>query len=466
MPIPIKAKPTVAIVGRPNVGKSALFNRFAGRRISIVHDQPGVTRDRIAADCNLGPTPFEVVDTGGIGAALDDGFGDAVRAEADIAIQAADLILLLVDAHEGINPIDADLANVLRRAKVETILVVNKVDDPKHDNLVTDFAALGFDQPIPLSAEHGRNFEQLLAHISDNLIEKFGKSQVEDEEEDEIAPACIAIVGRPNVGKSSLINAVLQDERTIVSSVSGTTRDAIDVPYERGGQHYTLIDTAGIRKRGSRDSPVEIFSVMRSERSIRRADLCLLVVDAGEGVTKMDRTIAQLIQKENKPCIIIANKFDLFEPESSQRERLEKLREHIERELFFLHYAPIAAVSAMKGENLNRIFGSIERVGKAANEPLGTGQLNRVLRDSIASNPPPAKGGKRLNLLYVTTRRSDRPRAIEAPRILLFVNHANLMTRTYERYLENKLRAEYDLTGLPIDFQTRARRPGDKRKGQ
>lgn len=466
MPIPKKVKPTVAIVGRPNVGKSALFNRFAGRRISIVHDQPGVTRDRVTADCSQGPTPFEVVDTGGIGATLEDGFGDAVRTEADIAIQAADLILLLVDAHDGINPIDSDLANVLRRAEVETILVVNKVDDAKHENLVTDFAELGFEEPFPISAEHGRNFPQLLKHIGNRLIKKFGKAEDEEAGENEKTPACIAIVGRPNVGKSSLINAVLEDERTIVSNVAGTTRDAVDVPYERGGREYTLIDTAGIRKKSSRDSPVEVFSVMRSERSIRRADLCLLVIDAATGVTKMDRTIAQLIQKENKPCIIVANKFDLFHPQGKMRERLEELREHIERELFFLHYAPIAAVSAMKGQHLNKIFGSIERVWKAANEPISTGQLNRVLRDAIAATPPPAKGGKRLNLLYVTVRRFDRPRAIEAPQLLLFVNHANLLTRTYERYLENKLRAEYDLTGLPLSFQVRARRPDEKGRGK
>lgn len=455
-------KPVVAIVGRPNVGKSALFNRFAGRRISIVHDQPGVTRDRLSAECTRGRIPFEIVDTGGIGAALDDGFAAAVRTEADIAIHSADLILFIVDAHEGITAVDQELADVLRRAHIETILVVNKVDDVKHENLTSDFSGLGFEEPFPTSAEHGRNFEQLLAHITDRLLKKFEMPENADSDETSgMRPACVAIVGRPNVGKSSLINAVLEDERTIVSDIAGTTRDAVDVPYERGGRNYVLIDTAGIRQRNSRDSSVEVFSVMRSERSIRRADLVLLVIDAATGVMKMDRTIAQQIQKENKPCIVVLNKFDLFHPEGKTSDRLALLREQVESELFFLHYAPVAVVSAMKGEHLNRIFGAIEKVMTAGGQAISTGRLTRVLKDVVAKNPPPARGGKRLNVLYATTRRSDRPRPVEAPKFLLFVNYANLLPRTYERYLESSLRQEFDLTGMPVNFQTRSRRPDE-----
>tara|TARA_R110002096_G_scaffold4501_50_gene21381 strand:- start:1084 stop:2472 length:1389 start_codon:yes stop_codon:yes gene_type:complete len=454
-------KPIVAIVGRPNVGKSAIFNRLAGRRIAIVHDQPGVTRDRITAECTKSPIPFEVIDTGGIGAILDDGFGEQVRAEADIAIHSADLILFVVDGQSGIHPVDSDLAKVLRKAHVEVVLAVNKVDDRKHENAVTDFAGLGFDQPFAVSAEHGRNMDGLIRHLGQQLIEQFGKPEtVEDSEEkdEEIPPVSIAMVGRPNVGKSSLINAILNDERTIVSDVAGTTRDSVDIPYERGGTHYNLIDTAGIRRRTKQDSSVEIFSVMRSERSIRRADLCLLVIDASTGVTAMDRKIARKILEDHKPCIVILNKFDLYHPDGSKSARLEELREHVETELFFLHYAPLVFVSAKKGQYLNKIFGGIEQVCRASSAHIGTGELNRTLKNAIEKNPAPVRKNRRLNLLYATTKRSDRPRAISPPSFLLFVNHAELLTRTYERYLENTLRDALDLSGLPIDFQVRSRR--------
>ncbi|MEM1294539.1 MAG: ribosome biogenesis GTPase Der [Verrucomicrobiota bacterium] len=461
MPATHTKKPTVAIVGRPNVGKSAIFNRFAGRRIAIVHDQPGVTRDRISAECSKAPIPFEVIDTGGIGATLDDGFGEQVRAEADIAIHAADLILFVVDGQTGIHPVDADLAKVLRKASVEVVLAVNKVDNKKQENAVTDFAGLGFDDPFAISAEHGINIDALTRHLGNRLIKRFGMPEedvAESEEEGALPPVCIAMVGRPNVGKSSLINAILDDERTIVSDVAGTTRDAVDIPYERGGTSYNLIDTAGIRRRTKQDSSVEIFSVMRSERSIRRADLCLLVIDSATGVTAMDRKIARKILEENKPCLVILNKFDLFHPDGSKSARIEELREHVEKELFFLHYAPLVFTSALKGQYLNKIFGGIERVCRAARAQIGTGELNRVLKNAIEKNPAPARKNRRLNLLYATTKRSERPRAIDPPRFLLFVNHADLLSRTYERYLENTLRDAIDLTGLPVDFQVRSRR--------
>ncbi len=463
MPRISSQRPVVAIVGRPNVGKSALFNRLVGRRISIVHDQPGVTRDRITATCSRGPRSFDVIDTGGIGASLDDGFSAQIRLEADIAIEAAALILFVVDAHSGITPVDEELARVLRRSATPAILVVNKVDAPKHENLVTDFAGMGFGETLPVSAEHDNGFDDLVRTITRHLVTPGGPEAEEGEEEDEEEgnPAPdriqIAIVGRPNVGKSSLINAILEDHRTIVSDVAGTTRDAIDIPYERGGRHYTLIDTAGIRRRTKRDSPVEVFSVMRSERSIRRADLCLLVIDASAGVSAMDRTIAQLIMEAHKPCIIVVNKFDLFHPEGKSSARLEELREIIRRELFFLHYAPFVAVSAMQAQHLNKIFGGIEKILDAARHPVGTGVLNRFLQDAVVRNPPPARKNRRLNLLYATTKKEDRPRPVAAQRFLLFVNHAELLSRTYERYLENELRREFDLTGMPVAFTVRSR---------
>jgi GTP-binding protein len=461
-------RPTVAIVGRPNVGKSALFNRLVGRRISIVHDEPGVTRDRISAPCTRGPRTFELIDTGGIGATLDDGFSAQVRLEADIAMESADLILFVVDAQSGITPVDEELARVLRRSATPVILVVNKVDVDKHEDLAAEFSRLGFPRTLPVSAEHDRNCEELAHWAGEDLLERFG-AEADDPAGLSAArhdPIRIAIVGRPNVGKSSLVNAILEDARTMVSDVAGTTRDAVDIPYERGGRSYVMIDTAGIRRRTKRDSPVEVFSVMRSERSIRRADLCLLVIDASRGVSAMDRTIAQQIVEEHKPCIVVVNKFDLFHPEAKAADRLEELRDLIRRELFFLHYAPFVAVSAMKGQHLNKIFGGIEQILEAARHPVGTGVLNRFLQEAILRNPPPATKGKRLKLLYATTKKEDRPRPVAAQRFLLFVNHAELLTRTYERYLENELRAEYDLTGMPVAFTVRSRQPkegGEKR---
>lgn len=450
-----RKRPVVAIVGRPNVGKSALFNRLVGRRISIVHDQPGVTRDRIVAVCRRSAVPFELVDTGGIGLSMGDGFGDQVRAEAEIAVASANLILWVVDAQEGLTAVDQELALFLRKSGAQVLLVVNKVDVDKHENLVADFAALGFGNAFPVSAEHGRHIDELLAGVMRSLSADFGPGHEEEGVEPE--RLCVAVVGRPNVGKSSLINAILEDERTIVSEVAGTTRDAVDVPYERGGRHYTLVDTAGMRRKTKRDSAVEVFSVMRAERSIRRADLCLLVVDIAQGITAMDRTIAGAIMKERKPCIVIANKFDLFHPEGARRDRLEEAQEVMRRELFFLHYAPVVAVSAKLGQHLNKIFGAVEKVAQAAAEPLGTGVLNRFLRECVERNPAPVVKNRHLNLLYATTRKPDRPRAIEPPRFILFVNHADLVSRTYERYLENSLRDQFNLTGLPFDFEVRAR---------
>lgn len=457
-------RPTVAIVGRPNVGKSALFNRLVGRRISIVHDQPGVTRDRIVALCSRGEVPFDVVDTGGIGLAAEDGFGSQVRAEAEIAVASADLILWVVDAQDGVTSIDEELGHFLRKSGVPVLLLANKVDIDKHEDLAADFAGLGFGNPLSVSAEHGRNLEEVLASIDQHLAAGFAHSEAE-EETSEPERLCVAIVGQPNVGKSSLINAILEDARTIVSEVAGTTRDAVDVPYERGGKLYTLVDTAGMRRRTKRDSAVEVFSVMRAERSIRRADICLLVVDVARGITAMDRTIAGKIVEEKKPCIVVANKFDLFHPEGARTDRLEALREVIGRELFFLHYAPVVAVSAKQGQHLNRIFGAVEKVAKCAAEPVGTGVLNRFLRECVDRNPAPVQKGRHLNLLYATTLKADRPRVVEVPRFLLFVNHTDLVSNTYERYLENELRKKFDLTGLPISFEFRSRAPRSAERG-
>ncbi len=455
--------PVAAIVGRPNVGKSALFNRLAGRRIAIVLDQPGVTRDRITAVCRLGRIPFEMIDTGGIGANLEDGFGEQVRLEADIAVHSADLIFFVVDAQEGLTPVDRELAGMLRRAGANTILVVNKIDVDKHEDLANEFAGLGFQCMVPVSAEHGRQIPELVTEANRRLGERFAPPAADSEDAvPPKKPIYLAIVGRPNVGKSSLVNAILDDHRTIVSDVAGTTRDAVDIPYERGGTPFVLIDTAGMRRRSRRESSVEVFSAMRSERSIRRASLCLLVIDLAAGVTAMERTIAQKIMEEEKPCVVVANKFDLFHPAAKRRDRLEEMRELVGRELFFLNYAPVVAVSALKGEFLSKIFGAIEQVTMASRQDIGTGQLNRFLREAIERNPPPIRRGRKLNLLYATAKKPADGFPIQAFRVVMFVNDRALMPRTYERYLENELRAAFDLTGLPVVLQVRSRQSEEK----
>jgi GTP-binding protein len=458
-----KPRGRVAIVGRPNVGKSELFNRLAGRRVSIVHDQPGVTRDRISTVCTVGNHPFEVIDTGGIGANLIDGFADQVRAEADIAIESADLILFLVDGREGITSIDEELAGILHHGNAPVMLVVNKIDTEKSDPLAAEFTALGFANLIAISAAHGRNFAQLVERAERELGRRASAANDEDdsisaEEIDYRDSIKLAIVGRPNVGKSSLINAILKDERTIVSDVAGTTRDAVDVPYQRDGVNYTLIDTAGIRRRTKRDSSVEVFSVMRAERSIRRADLCLLVIDCSTGAVAQERRIARMILDAQKPCIVLLNKFDLYHPDARFQDRVDGLKEDIGPDLFFLHYAPMVAISAKKRDYLGKIFKAIDEVRDRAAEPLSTGILNRLLSEAILTNPPPVRRSKRLKLLYATQKRDDQPRPIPVPEYLLFVNYANLLTRTYERYLENQIRDKEPLTGLPIIFTIKSRR--------
>ncbi|MDF1850309.1 MAG: ribosome biogenesis GTPase Der [Verrucomicrobiales bacterium] len=463
--MPRSPLPQVAIVGRPNVGKSAIFNRLAGRRIAIVHDQPGVTRDRIATQVSKAKVPYELTDTGGIGALLDDGFADQVRAEADIAIHAADLILFVVDAREGIHPIDRELASLLRQEEGNVILLANKVDTAKTDSDAAEFSELGFDHQWSISAAHGRNFNELESAIAERLapIAAGFESEEGDSEEN---PVKIAIVGRPNVGKSSLINAILNDERSIVSDVAGTTRDAVDVPYQRDGQHFTLIDTAGIRQRTRRDTSVEVFSVMRSERSIRRADLCLLVIDASSGVVSQDRRIAKMVIDAHKPCIVLLNKFDLFHPGAHFQDRIDQFREELGDDLFFLPYAPKVAISAKNRQYLGKIFKAINDVIETANNPVATGVLNRLLQNAITRNPPPVRQNKRLKLLYATQKREDRPSCIPVPEYILFVNYANLLTRTYERFLENQIRKEFPMEGLPFVFRTRSRTPRELQDGK
>jgi GTP-binding protein len=444
----------VAIVGRPNVGKSALFNRLAGRNIAIVHDQPGITRDRLAAPCARGPRPFTVWDTGGIGGAGEVELRVQVRSAADAAMRESSVILFVVDAQDGLTPIDQELARILRKSKTPVVLVINKIDHPKHEDLESDFARLGFAASVPISAAHGRGISGLVETI-DSLL------PASDAAVDQLAttshPLALAIVGRPNAGKSSLINSILRDARTIVSELPGTTRDAVDIMYERDGEQFLLIDTAGIRARSKHSSSVEVFSVMRAERTIRRADLCILVVDLTSGVTGQDKKIAGLIQKAEKPCLVILNKWDLVKPKRAAKAEMERIASDTRDRLFFLDYAPVLIASALTGENVEQLFRLIADVRRAAQVRLGTGVLNRLLRAAFEENPPPTIGTRRLKLFYAAQAGGEEERALEALKFILFVNQPKLLGETYGRYLEGRIRAAEAYPGLPVLLNCRAR---------
>jgi GTP-binding protein len=439
----------VAIVGRPNVGKSALFNRLASRKISIVHDQPGVTRDRITAICRLGVAPFEIVDTGGIGADPDPDFARPTHEAAEIAIESSDVLLFVVDGQDGATPLDLELADRLRRSCRPTILVVNKVDAPEHDDFPADFARLGFSQTLGVSAAHGRSIADLVEAIEDLL------PPAQDDYVLQEAPR-LAFVGRPNVGKSSLVNAILDERRAIVSHIPGTTRDAVDIACEREGRRFILCDTAGIRHRSKHNASVEVFSVMRAEEAIKRADLCVLVVDATSGVTMQDKKIAGLIQKSRKAALVALNKWDLVST-AGQSELLRKHTERVRGKLFFLDYAPVVALSARTGGNVRRLFAMIEKIRQHATRRTGTGELNRLLRAVMERQPPPLHGKRRFKLLYATQLVPPNPRPFQVPEFLLFVNDPRLLPETYMNFLRARLREKWEYPGLPILLMQRGR---------
>jgi len=443
----------VAIVGRPNVGKSALFNRLAGRTIAIVHDEPGITRDRISAVSRRGTRAFTVWDTGGIGGHGETELLPEVRNAADVAMREANVILLTVDARQGLSPIDEELARLLRRSQRPVILVVNKIDHPNHEDLAADFAQLGFPETVSISAAHGRGIDSLV-----ETIERLLPDSAILDPQTAIRSLSLAIVGRPNVGKSSLINAILSDRRTIVSNLPGTTRDAVDIAYRHGADEFVLIDTAGIRPRAKHSSSVEVFSVMRAERSIRRADLCVLVIDATSGVTAQDKKIAALMQKAHKPSLLVVNKWDLVKPDRSAKAALAKVIEETRERLFFLPFAPILVASALTGENVDRLFSAIRKIRRAAQARLSTGVLNRLLRGAFAANPPPMSANKRLKLFYATQARGPDERMLATPEFVLFVNDPQLLGETYARYLETQIRAAQPFPGLPIMLNFRPRK--------
>ena len=454
--------PNVTIVGRPNVGKSALFNRLAGRRIAIVHDQPGITRDRISAVAKHAARSFMLWDTGGVLGAGESELIAQVRGGVEEAIRESDLLLFVVDAKGGLLPIDEELAQMLRKAGKPVVLAINKIDNEKHESLIADFDSLGFASSVSISAEHNRGISELVAQIEKLLPSPANiedRTPIDREQASDLEHALtIAVVGRPNVGKSSFINSILRSRRAIVSELAGTTRDAIDISYRRDGEQFVFIDTAGIRRRSAHSSSVEVFSVMRAERSIRRADLCVLIVDLSSGVTAQDKRIAGLIQKARKSCIIVLNKWDLIKPKRGEKAAIAELLDQTRERLFFLGYAPVLVASALTRENVDRLFRLAEKIRGASRERIGTGVLNRRLRAAFASNPPPMVAGKRLKLFYATQSSGIKDQRVASPEFVLFVNDPRLLSDGYARYLEAQLRKVRSYTGLPIILTLRARR--------
>src|SRR6267143_4879414 len=447
--------PNVAIIGRPNVGKSALFNRLVGRKIAIVHDQPGITRDRLSAVCVRGARPFTLWDTGGALGTGESDLAAQVRRAAEEALGESDLLLFVVDAKQGLSPIDQELARLLRKSQRPIVLVINKIDDPKHENLAADFASLGFDNAVSISAEHGRGISELLDAISALLPAT--ASEIENRESRIENPLSVAIIGRPNVGKSSLINSIMRSERAIVSELPGTTRDSVDISYQRDGRQFLFIDTAGIRRRGKLSSSVEVFSVMRAERSIRRADLCVLIVDLTSGVTAQDKRIAGLIQEARKAALVVLNKWDLVKPKRGERQTIRELADEARERIFFFDYAPVLIASARTGESVDRLFGLIGKIERASATRIGTGVLNRLMRAAFAANPPPMVKGRRLKLFYAAQAAGTQDRRLQAPELVLFVNDPRLLARSYARYLERRIRDAQPYAGLPIILTLRPR---------
>ncbi len=428
-------KPLVAVVGRPNVGKSTFFNRICGKRISIVKDLPGVTRDRIYADAEWQGYNFTLIDTGGIELKSDDAMYKHIRKQVEIAVDVADVIVFFVDGKQGLVASDMDVADYLRTVNKPVVLVVNKLDNFTVENMdaVYDFYQLGLGEPIGVSAEQSKGLGDLL----DEIVKYFDK--IESDESDNIK---IAVVGRPNVGKSSMVNKILGYERVIVSDVAGTTRDAVDTPFTRNGKNYTIIDTAGLRrKRGVEFDTVESYSVMRSIAAIKRADVVLIVFDSSEEISEQDVRIAGMVHEEGKPCIIVMNKWDVVEKDTHT---IEDYKKTLDNQLAFMDYYVPIFVSAKTGQRVDRIFDVIDKVYENASRRIPTGILNDVIREAVSVNEPPSPSGRRLKILYAT--QTD----VNPPKIVVFVNNEKILHFSYRRYLENSLRKAFDFSGTPI----------------
>ena len=439
------SRPLVAIVGRPNVGKSMLFNRLVGRRLSIVEDTPGVTRDRLYAECEWCGRKFDVVDTGGIEPTTDSEILLYMREQAQIAINSATVIVLVTDIRTGVTAADKDVANMLLRSRKPVVLAVNKADSTgAEDPAIYEFYSLGLGDPIAVSAVHGHGTGDLL----DECLKHFPPAEEEDEEDDCIK---VAVIGKPNVGKSSLINRILGEKRLIVSDIAGTTRDAVDTMFENEQGRYMFIDTAGIRRKSKVDEKIEKFSVMRSQLAVERADVCIIMIDARDGVTEQDTKIAGLAHESGKACIVAVNKWDLVDKETGT---MEKMRKDIMRDLSFMSYAPIIFISAVTGQRTEKLFELINFVNDQSNMRISTGMLNNVLADAQARVQPPTDKGRRLKIYYMTQT------GIRPPNFVIFCNSRELFHFSYQRYIENQLRTVFGLEGTPIRIVIRQK--GDK----
>ncbi len=439
------AKPLVAIVGRPNVGKSMLFNKLTGRRLSIVEDTPGVTRDRLYAEAEWRGRTFQIVDTGGIEPGTDDQILSFMREQAEIAIQSADVIIFVCDIRTGMTAADQEVAGMLQRAGKPVILAVNKMDSTgPTDPDIYEFYNLGLGDPYPLSAVHGHGTGDLL----DACFEHFPPEEDEPEEDDVTK---VAVIGKPNVGKSSLVNRILGQERVIVSDVAGTTRDAVDSYFENERGKYLIIDTAGMRKKSRVDDRVEKFSVLRAAMAIERSDVCVIMIDAREGVTEQDTKVAGMAHDAGKASVIVVNKWDLVEKDGKTMQRME---EDIRRDLSYMTYAPILFISALTGQRVGRLFDYIDSAAAKAALRIPTGMLNQVLADAQARVQPPTDKGRRLKIYYMTQI------GVKPPHFVFFCNDAKLFHFSYQRYLENQIRNTFDLTGTPVRITIRQR--GDK----
>ena len=433
-------KPVVAIVGRPNVGKSTIFNRIVGERVSIVEDIPGITRDRIYSSAEWLTHDFNIIDTGGIEIG-DEPFLEQIRQQAEIAIEEADVIIFMTNGREGVTAADEQVAKILYKTKKPVVLAVNKVDNPDMREMIYDFYSLGFGEPWPISGSHGLGLGDLL----DECAKHFPQ---EDEEQygDEVIK--FSLIGRPNVGKSSLVNAFLGQERVIVSDIAGTTRDAIDTPYEYDDQEYVIIDTAGMRKKGKVYETTEKYSVLRALRAIERSDVVLVVLNAEEGIQEQDKKIAGYAHEAGKAVIIVVNKWDtIVKDDKTMNAHTQQIREHF----LFLDYAPIIFVSANTKQRVHQILPIIQRVNENHSMRIQSSILNEVIEDAVARNPAPTDKGRRLRLYYATQV------AIKPPTFVVFVNESELMHFSYERFLENRIRDTFDFEGTPIRLITRTR---------
>lgn len=439
------AKPLVAIVGRPNVGKSMLFNRIVGKRISIVEDTPGVTRDRLYAESDWNGRVFDLVDTGGIEPTSDSEILLFMREQAQIAIETATVIVLVTDISTGVTAADQDVANMLLRSKKPVVLAVNKMDSTGiTDPAVYEFYNLGLGDPIPVSAVHGHGTGDLL----DECVKYFPPEEAEEEQDDIIR---VAIIGKPNVGKSSLVNHILGEKRVIVSDMAGTTRDAVDSYFENEYGKYMFIDTAGIRRKSKVDDKIEKYSVLRAQMAIERADVCIIMIDAREGVTEQDTKVAGLAHEAGKASILIVNKWDLVEKDDKT---MDRMREDVRRDLSYMTYAPVLFISAVTGQRVNKIFELINFVNDQSAMRITTGMLNNILADATARVQPPTDKGRRLKIYYMTQT------GIKPPNFVIFCNDARLFHFSYQRYLENQIRNVFGLEGTPIRMVIRQK--GDK----